>query len=124
VLALSISGCDPKHRQQLERLYRFLMATNMALLITCVVAVFFPALGPYELLNLAAADHPNISVITGAKMTEPILWIRAGVFGDPGPTIEVGLISFPLFTPQPQPFTWGPPGARRSFDGSASPSTR
>ncbi len=83
--------------QQLERLYRFLMATNMALLITCVVAVFLPALGPYELLNLTAADHPNISVITGAKMTEPILWIRAGVFGDPGPTIEIGLISFPSF---------------------------
>jgi len=93
--------------QQLERLYRFLMATNMALLITCVVAVFLPALGPYELLNLTAADHPNISVITGAKMTEPILWIRAGVFGDPGPTIEVGLISFPSFHAATAAFTCG-----------------
>jgi hypothetical protein len=83
--------------RQTERLYRFLTATNLALLTTCIVAVFFPALGPYELLGLTAADHPNIGLITGTKMTEPILWMRTALFTDPVPAFGVGLISFPSF---------------------------
>jgi PAP2 superfamily len=61
------------------------------------IAVFFPALGPYDFLHLSPADHPHIDLITSAKMTDPILWLRAAIFTDPAPPFTVGLISFPSF---------------------------
>jgi hypothetical protein len=82
---------------QTERLYRFLAAVNIALVITSIVAIFFPALGPYEFLHLSAADHPHIDLITADKMTAPILWLRAAAFTAPVPDFTVGLISFPSF---------------------------
>jgi membrane-associated phospholipid phosphatase len=76
-------------------------------LATCIVSVFFPALGPYELLGLTAADHPNIGLITGTRMTEPILWMRTALFTDPVPSFGVGLISFPSFhTATAAIYTW------------------
>jgi hypothetical protein len=90
VLALALT-------QQTERLYRFLTVTNLALLGTCVVSVFFPALGPYELLGLTAADHPNISLISAARTTDAILWLRAATFTDPVPSFALGLIWVPSF---------------------------
>lgn len=83
--------------RQAERLYRFLMATNLALVVTSVIAVFFPALGAYEFYGVSPADHPHIALVTDTKMTEPILWLRAAVFTPPGPSFTVGLISFPSF---------------------------
>jgi hypothetical protein len=83
--------------RQTERLYRFLTVTNLALLTTCIVSVFFPALGPYELLGLTAADHPNISLISAARTTDTILWLRAATFTDPVPSFALGLIWFPSF---------------------------
>lgn len=82
---------------QAERLYRFLVAANIALVATCIIAVFFPALGPYEFLHLSPADHPHIDLITSDKMTAPILWLRAATLTDPIPEFTVGLISFPSF---------------------------
>jgi hypothetical protein len=83
--------------RQLERLYRFLAATNIALVTTCIVSVFFPALGPYELLGLTAADHPHIDLISAARTTDAILWLRTATFADPVPSFALGLIWFPSF---------------------------
>jgi hypothetical protein len=82
---------------QAERLCRFLIAVNLALAVTSVIAVFFPALGPYEFYGVSAADHPHITLVTDTKMTAPILWLRAGEFAPPMPSFTVGLISFPSF---------------------------
>jgi hypothetical protein len=83
--------------KQADRLYHFLVAANIALVATCVIAVFFPALGPYEFLHITKADHPHIDLITSDKMTGPILWLRAGALTFPTPEFTVGLISFPSF---------------------------
>jgi len=83
--------------QQAERTYRFIVAMNLALLLTFVIGVFFPALGPYEFFGLSAADHPNISLVTEAKTTAPIAWLRQATFDTPMPVPEVGLIWFPSF---------------------------
>jgi membrane-associated phospholipid phosphatase len=90
VLALALT-------RQPERLYRALTALNVGLCATSVIAVFFPAFGPYEFLQVSAADHPNIMPIIAAKMTDPIVWLRAAVFTDPAPDFTIGLISFPSF---------------------------
>ena len=83
--------------QRAERLYRLLIAMNIALLITCVVTVFTPAIGPYGLLGLTPADHPHTPVIVGAKMNPAIFWLRSAVFAVPPPPRELGLINFPSY---------------------------
>jgi hypothetical protein len=83
--------------RQAERLYGFLMATNLALVVTCVIAIFFPALGAYEFYGVSPADHPHIALMTDTKMTAPIQWLRAAEFTPPMPSFTVGLISFPSF---------------------------
>jgi hypothetical protein len=82
---------------QSDRLYAFITIMVVALLITCVIAVFLPALGPYEFFDLDVADHPNIDLITQDKMTAPIEWLRAADFNAPRPPVTVGLISFPSY---------------------------
>lgn len=90
VLALALT-------RQPERLYRALTATNLALLATTLIAVFFPALGPYDFLQISAADHPNITPFSAAKASDAIMWLRAAVFNDPVPSFALGLIVFPSF---------------------------
>ena len=90
LLVLALTG-------QAERLYRFLTATNVALLVTCIVTVFFPARGPYELYGLSAADHPHIALFSAGKTIEAILWLRTAAFTDPVPSFSLGLIWFPSF---------------------------
>jgi hypothetical protein len=80
-----------------HRMYRFMIALNLALIVTCAIAVFFPALGPYEFYGVSPADHPNIALATEAKMMNAISWLRAAQWSVPAPQIEVGLISFPSF---------------------------
>jgi hypothetical protein len=80
-----------------QRLYAFISMMMVALAITSVTALFLPALGPYEFFNLTQADHPHISLLTEAKMTAPIQWLRAADFSVPVPPATVGLISFPSY---------------------------
>jgi hypothetical protein len=82
---------------QAERLMALMVGTALALLATCATALFLPALGPYEFFGLSADHHPHITLITEAKMTAPIEWLRAAAFDTPKPTVTVGLISFPSF---------------------------
>jgi hypothetical protein len=90
VVILALAG-------QPERLCRFLLAVNLTLAVTSVIAVFFPALGPSEFYDVSPADHPHIPLITDTRMTGPILWLRAAQFTSPMPALTVGLISFPSF---------------------------
>jgi hypothetical protein len=83
--------------RQSERVYAFIAIMVVALLITCVIAVFLPALGPYEFFDVDPADHPNIDLVTEDKMTAPIEWLRAADFTAPRPPVTVGLISFPSY---------------------------
>jgi hypothetical protein len=69
----------------------------VALLVTCAVALMLPAIGAYEFFAMSAVDHPHITLLTEAKMTEPIVWLRTAAMQEPMPTIYVGLISFPSF---------------------------
>ena len=90
IVALALTG-------QAERVYRFLTATNLALLTTCIASVFFPALGPYVTYGVSPADHPDIALVSAGKTSDAILWLRAAVFTDPVPSFAVGLIWFPSF---------------------------
>ena len=83
--------------RQPERVYAFLVMMVAALAVTCLIALFLPALGPYEFFRVTAADHPHIALITEAKMTAPIMWLRAADFSVPMPEVTVGLISFPSY---------------------------
>jgi PAP2 superfamily len=83
------------YRLQVRRLYAMMTAMVLALFLTCAIALVLPALGAYEFYRMSPADHPQIALITAAKMTEPLMWLRAAEFVDPMPTIYVGLISFP-----------------------------
>jgi hypothetical protein len=83
--------------RQAERVYAFIVMMVLALVVTSGIALFLPALGPYEFFGVSAADHPHIALITEAKMTAPILWLRAADFSIPMPEVTVGLISFPSY---------------------------
>jgi hypothetical protein len=83
--------------RQPERVYAFVVMMVVALAVTCLIALFLPALGPYEFFRVTAVDHPEIALITEAKMTAPIMWLRAADFSVPMPEVTVGLISFPSY---------------------------
>jgi PAP2 superfamily protein len=82
---------------QEERMYALFVGMIAALVLTTLIALPFPAFGPYEFFGLTAADHPNISPITAGKMTAPITWLRQATFDTPPPLLPVGLISFPSY---------------------------
>lgn len=83
--------------RQRHRPFQFVIAMTLALSITNIAAIFWPALGPYEFFRITGADHANISLITEAKMTIGIQWLRADAPVEPMPHFDVGLISFPSF---------------------------
>jgi hypothetical protein len=82
---------------QSERMYALFLAMAGGLVLTTLIALPLPAFGPYEFFGVTAADHPNISLITAAKMTTPITWLREAAFDTPAPLLPVGLISFPSY---------------------------
>lgn len=83
--------------RQTERVYGLIAMMVVALTATSAVALFLPALGPYQYFNLSAADHPNLALTPDSDWMVPITWLRAAVFDTPAPPLSVGLISFPSY---------------------------
>lgn len=82
---------------QTERMFSLIAMMVMALTVTSVTALFFPALGPYQFFQLSPADHPNLTLIPDTEWTAPIEWLRKATFDAPMPPIANGLISFPSY---------------------------
>jgi membrane-associated phospholipid phosphatase len=82
---------------QTERAYGLLAMMVIALATTSAVALFLPALGPYQFFKLSVADHPNLALTPDSEWIVPITWLRAAVFDTPAPPLNVGLISFPSY---------------------------
>ena len=83
-----------KHRL---RLCVFVVACQLAVAITSLVAFAFPALGAYTQYGLTAADHPHIRLMFSDDMRGTIAWLRAADFSAFPDGLVAGLISFPSF---------------------------
>jgi hypothetical protein len=79
------------------RAYTLLSAMLVALIVTSFIALFFPALGPFEYFHGSTLDFANGDLVTAGHCTEAILWMRAGTFDTALPKFLGGLVYFPSY---------------------------
>ena len=81
--------------RQATRLYVYMAAQALGLIVVAAVACRFPAIGAYAYAHVQRADfvHP---FLTADKMTSSILWLRGDLTGTLGVT-NFGLVSFPSY---------------------------
>ena len=79
------------------RLCVFVVACQLAVAVTSLVAYGFPAMGPYTQYGMTAVDHPHITLMFSDDMRGTIAWLRAGDFAVFPDGLVTGLISFPSF---------------------------
>jgi membrane-associated phospholipid phosphatase len=80
-----------------ERLWHFVNAWAIALVITLVVYLPFPARGPFWLFHINPFDLPGLTSGLPWKFPEMIEHLRDGSLRAIGPELGTGLVSFPSF---------------------------
>ena len=81
--------------RQATRLYVYMGAQVLALIVVATVACRFPAIGAYDFAHVHSGDFAH-AFLTADKMTSSIFWLRGDLAGALGVT-NFGLVSFPSY---------------------------
>ena len=75
--------------------YKVILCLTIASTICSVISYFFPAVAPFNFLNLIATDYPNVNMISGYHHLHDYLGMRDGTLKSLDLLQLKGVITFP-----------------------------